>query len=220
MVLAVPRRVRTGTPRRGIIYGFKVIHPVRPHTIVWGYVGQTRQRVSEREAQHRDVQPWADTIAGEWSTDPVTGVRYQAVVLDAGDWDDVEIDDWEQVWIDRLQPLYNILGNRRNPHRVKPWVAKRQRHTRDRAAGHPLWQPPHPVNVTRRRPLRPAREVQAVPRPVAFRLNWGWVVPVQVWIVGTAGLGWLTGEWLASVAATGVVAAGLGGYRALRRRRR
>lgn len=219
MVLVVPRRVRTGVRRRGIIYGFKVIHPERLDTIVWGYVGQTRQRVSEREVQHRDVQPWADTIVGEWQLDPVTGVRYQAVVLETGDWDDVEIDDWEQVWIDRLQPLYNIVGNRHNPRRVKPWVAKRQRHTRDRAAGRPLWQPPHPVQVSRRRPLTPVRQPQPAPRPVAFRVNWGWIVPLQVWIVGTAGLGWWTGQWPASIAATGVVAAGVAGWRAFRHRR-
>lgn len=219
MVLTVPRRVRTGVRRRGIIYGFKVTHPDRPGVVTWGYVGQTRQRVSEREGQHRDVQPWADTIVGEWFTDAATGVRYQAVVLEAGEWDEAEIDDWEQVWIDRLQPLYNVQGNWRNPHRVKPWVAKRQRHARDRAAGRPLWQPPHPVTVSRRRPLSPPRQPQPTRRPAAFRVNWGWVVPVQVWIVGTAGLGWWTGQWPASIAATGVVAGAVGGYRAFRRRR-
>jgi hypothetical protein len=191
--------------RRGIVYGYHVYHPETGQVVI-GYVGQTRWP-DLRDEQHREKQPWADTIVGD------------IFVIDEGDWDEGELDARELAYINAYQPLYNIVGNRRNPHRIKPWVAKRQRHARDRAAGRPLWQPPHPVNVSRRRPLRPSRRTEPLALP-QVRVGWGWVVPVQVWLVGTAGLGWLTGQWPASVAATGVVAVGLGGWRAYRRRRR
>lgn len=197
-VLAPPRtRVR-----RGIVYGFYVIHPITGE-VCWGYVGQTRQELGDREDQHRECQPWADTIVGDARRDPITGRVYQAVILAQGDWGDAELDARELNYINYLKPLYNIVGNRSNPYRVKPWEAKKQRHQRDRAAGRPLWKP-QPKRIPASRP----EVVRYVPRrtPVPFRINWGLVLLAQVWIVLAGGMVWATGgRWLLSLGASTAV---------------
>ena len=193
MTVTVPRtRTRQPTKRRGIIYGFYVTHPITGQ-VCWGYVGQTRQQIWEREDQHRESQPWADTIVGDSYADPITGRVYQAVELARGEWDDAELDDCELHYIRMLRPLYNIIGNLDNPYRVKPWDAKKQRHQRDRMAGRPLWKP-QPKRV----PLRRPDSVGYVPRqrPVPFRINWGGLLLAQVWILAVGGLVWATGNWV------------------------
>lgn len=187
----------TKTKRRGIVYGFYVTHPITGE-VCWGYVGQTRQQIWEREDQHREDKPWADTIVGDSYVDAITGRVYQAVELARGEWDDAELDDCELHYIRMLRPLYNIVGNRANPCRVKPWDAKKQRHQRDRIAGRPLWRPqPHRV------PLRRPDSVGYVPRrhPAPFRINWVAVLLAQVWILMVGGLVWATGgNWTVGLA--------------------
>jgi hypothetical protein len=204
----LPRQpVRTrNRVRRGIVYGFYVTHPITGE-VCWGYVGQTRQDLDDREDQHRECQPWADTIVGDARRDPITGRVYQAVILAQGDWDDTELDAREIGYINYLKPLYNIVANRSNPSRVKPWEAKKQRHQRDRAAGRPLWRPtPKRVPISRPDVVR----YQPRRRPVPFRINWGLVLVAQLWIVFTGGMVWASGgHWLLSLGASTAVVVGL-----------
>jgi hypothetical protein len=206
ITLTRPPDRRAKLKRRGVVYGFKVTHPVTGE-VCWGYVGQTRQQIWEREDQHREDKPWSDTIVGDYFQDPITGRIYQAVVLAEGEWDDAELDARELSYIRSLLPLYNIVGNMANPCRVKPWDAKKQRHLRDRAAGRPLWHPT-PKRVPAQRP----EVVGYTPRrhPVPFRVNWGLVLVAQLWIVFTGGMVWATsGRWLLSLGVSTAVVVGL-----------
>lgn len=189
ITLTRPPDRRAKVKRRGVVYGFKVVHPTTGE-VCWGYIGQTRQQVWEREDQHREDKPWSDTIVGDYFQDPITGRVYQAIVLAEGLWDDAELDARELSYIRSQRPLYNIVGNRANSCRVKPWDAKKQRHQRDRAAGRPPWRPT-PKRVPAPRP----DVVGYTPRrhPVPFRVNWGAVVLAQLWIVAVGGLLWITG---------------------------
>lgn len=197
MTATVLRPRRTQVKRHGAVYGFKVTHPVTGE-VCWGYVGQTRQQVWEREDQHRECQPWSDTIVGDYFQDPITGRLYQAIVLAEGLWGDAELDARELSYIRNLRPLYNIVGNRANPCRVKPWDAKKQRHQRDRAADRPPWRP-----TPKRVPVSRPEVVGYTPRrhPLPFRVNWGAIVLAQVWIAMVGGLWWATaGQWQVSLA--------------------
>jgi hypothetical protein len=111
------------TRRRGIVYGINVVHPSTGRVML-GYVGQTRQTLEARETQHREVQPWADTIVG------------RAYVIEVGWWTDVELDAREVWHIHRWLPLYNIEHNMANPWRIPPWTAVEQRQARE-----PGWRP-------------------------------------------------------------------------------
>ncbi|GAB7053147.1 hypothetical protein [Catenuloplanes indicus] len=141
---------RTG-PRRGIVYGFNVRDP-QTGIVYLGYVGQTRQLLRAREAQHRTDQSWADIIDGG------------AFVLEEGVWSDGELDRREVAAIQRLRPLFNIAGNEANPDRIPPWEAVAARHLRDDAAGRPRW-----VAPPKDRP-RPGKR-QEIPTPAQLGMT-------------------------------------------------
>ncbi|WP_345509450.1 hypothetical protein [Phytohabitans houttuyneae] len=115
--------------RVGVVYGIYVLHPVTGN-IVLGYVGKTRQSLRVREGQHRDEQPWADTIVGS------------AFVIAKGVWTEAQLDACEQHHIRSLRPLYNIDHNGGNPNRIPPWEAVAQRQARE-----PGWTPHQPPAV-------------------------------------------------------------------------
>jgi hypothetical protein len=146
--------------RPGVVYGIRTLDP-DTGTVILGYVGQTFQRLWQREAQHREDQPWSDLIVGE------------AFVIAQGWWTCAEIDEVEAVHIRALAPAYNYEHNLNNPNRVPIWLAQRQRAERDAVAGRPVWVPqqrrtrPHPVVASR--PRRPSR--RRWPRP-ARHLAW------------------------------------------------
>lgn len=134
-----PRQPRTATAktgqRLGIVYGIRVIHPTTGQ-IALGYVGKTRQRLRTREGQHRDEQPWSDTIVGA------------AFVIAQGMWTEAQLDAVEQHHIRTLLPLYNIDHNLANPRRITPWDAVAQRQARE-----PGWIPgKRPVPLPRYAP--------------------------------------------------------------------
>lgn len=150
MASGIPRQRSRGTRlpvsdrRRGIVYGFWVVHPLTGQRVL-GYVGQTRQALRAREAQHRAEQPWADTIVGP------------AVVIAEGAWTNGELDAHEVRQIQALRPLYNIDHNRTNPNRILPWDAVAQRQARE-----PGWQPPtkNTVRIPRQRGPIPSSRVR------------------------------------------------------------
>jgi hypothetical protein len=200
-------RTRPGTRkpangrRTGIVYGIRVIHPLTGQ-IVLGYVGQTRQRLRAREGQHRDDQPWSDTIVGE------------AFVIAQGMWNKAELDWYEQVCIQRMLPLYNIDHNRANPYRIKPWDAIAQRQARE-----PGWTP-------NRRPATP------YPRFAPYIgwgwKQWRRVVLVAIWLTLACLLWWAgadvwrgwDGPLYGGIGSTVVVVASLLAWRLQRPKRR
>lgn len=107
---------------RGAIYAASVVHPITGLRCRYGYLGKTRQRPSERWAQHEGRssryrgpgQPWSDTII-EWRV-----VKSFEHVSDAGLW-------WAEVWrIVLFLPLYNYQWNTHNPRRIPKYVAARR----------------------------------------------------------------------------------------------
>jgi hypothetical protein len=115
--------------RPAVIYAYDVAHPFTGQPVL-GYVGQTVQRLEERDEQHRDVQPWYDTVLPEsprviWSGEPTAA----------------ELDALELGFIRDLKPLYNFEGQEHATHRITKPDAVSQRHARDRSAGLPLWSP-------------------------------------------------------------------------------
>lgn len=115
---------------RGIVYGFNILDPATNRVLV-DYVGQTVQKMEDRERQHRgqdltreaQEQPWSDLIVGK------------PFVIEEGRWTAAELDERERFHIRRLRPRYNYVHNLDNPNRIPIYKARRQRDERDRARG-------------------------------------------------------------------------------------
>lgn len=154
--------------RPGIVYGINVVHPVTGE-VVLGYVGKTRQQLASRERQHREEQPWADTIVGS-----------AYVIVEHQGWSEAELDHAEQTHIRALKPIYNIDHNRNNPNRIPPWQAIEQRQAREAARGNPNWKP-----------------IKLAARPRSAWARWwrrrlpGLVVGAVLWLAAAAVLLWL-----------------------------
>lgn len=159
-----------------------------------GYVGQTVQRLSARDDQHRGVtggpdgspakcQPWSDLIVGS--------VR----VVEQGLWTEAELDERERFHIERLKPRYNHEHNGGNPLRVPIYVARRQRDARDAARG-VVPQTWAPARV-------PASRWRAVKRVLRSRWSW-WTV---AWLAAFAVLSDISGQDL-TVGARALTASG------------
>lgn len=131
--------------RPGIVYAILTKHD-RTGKVGVGYIGQTRQALEARIAQHRMSQPWSDRIV-------------RVMVVDRGDWTDAQLDRAEitairrgiivpEVSRSRQRPWYNIDHNMDNRRRVKPWDAVRWRRERE-----PGWKPTK-VWKDRKRPVK------------------------------------------------------------------
>jgi hypothetical protein len=178
---AASRRRAPRGPCRGIVYGFNILDPDTREVRV-DYVGQTVQRLDERERQHRGQdlstdaaeQPWSDLIVGK------------PFVIEEGRWTAVELDERERFHIHRLRPRYNYEHNLANPDRIPIPVARRQREERDRARGVPT--------PTWDRSCRPsaASGRQRGGRPRSYRwLRSKPALLAYLWLVLATGL-WLT----------------------------
>jgi hypothetical protein len=200
--------------RRGVVYGIRTLDPENG-AIVLGYVGQTFQALADREAQHREDQPWSDLIVDE------------AFVIACGWWTCAEIDAAEALYIRALRPTYNFEHNLDNPQRVPIWVARQQREQRDAVAGRAPWVPPHRPDARRPRRTtvqprrRPAR--RRWPRPVR-RLAWRAIVwltlAATIFAAEPMSTPFATAAGSSVVLASAVMALPLLGRRRRRRRRR
>src|SRR5215207_3167943 len=112
----------------GLVYAIDTINPATGQTVL-GYIGQTRQALADREAQHRETQPWADLMPGP------------ARIIWQGEPTDAELDTIEVEFIRELKPLYNFDGQEGADHAMPKWQAVEARHARDRRAGREPWEP-------------------------------------------------------------------------------
>jgi hypothetical protein len=168
-------RPRADARRHGIIYGLHILDPDTSQ-VATDYVGQTFQRLSAREEQHRQCQPFADLIVGE------------AGVIEEGRWTQDEIDEREAFHTHRLMPRYNYEHNLDNPRRIPIPQARRERAARDAARGVVPWTPPEPAREPRREAARRApRRLSARARRVRTRLG----VVVVSWPLATGLLWWV-----------------------------
>jgi hypothetical protein len=115
--------------RRGIIYAYSTLDPVTGKREHWAYVGQTRQELERRHAQHMGMtnrqkrQPWSDLypeirIVFEFSSCP----------------------DWWLDWVEKIvikftYPRYNYIHNLKNPRRITKMDAEKDRQLRDLRKG-------------------------------------------------------------------------------------
>lgn len=136
------------------LYRFWVEHPVTGEEVL-GYVGETVRQPFARLMEHVDVQPWIDTVT-RWEREPFVYAGKRAVL------------EAEAAAIRAERPLYNVRGNERNPDRIIPPVAIRQRRARDLQRNKPRWV--HPDDRGESTPIVTDRRV-SVPR------KW---TPVQV----------------------------------------
>jgi hypothetical protein len=181
--------------RRSVVYGIPTL-PVDKRTgqilpgmpPVVGYIGKSVQTVWQRQQQHRDSQPFSDTICGgSW-------------VIEEGYWTDAELAAKEEWWIRNgvalvprqkpQRPVYNYEHNTTNPDRIEVWRAREHRQARE-----PGWEPSSP-GIPRQRASRPARK-QSRRAPVWLSRWWrrnrwpvvGWSL---VWGLLVAGI-WRVG---------------------------
>lgn len=118
--------------RPAIVYAYSVIDPERSTLtrlvrILWAYVGQTRQPLAVRHAQHmgfdtryqNHAQPWSDLY-------PEVRIVWQ------GKCPDFALDLIEKYYIKRHKAVYNYMHNTKNPHRIPKYEAIEQRKRRDR----------------------------------------------------------------------------------------
>lgn len=120
--------------RPAIVYAYSIIdlekssdeYLVRE---LWAYVGQTRQELASRHAQHMGndsryrgkAQPWSDLYP-------------EVRIIWKGKCPDFILDLIEMYYIKRRKPLYNYIHNTRNPRRIPKYLAVQQRSDRDRLA--------------------------------------------------------------------------------------
>ncbi|MDG4792035.1 hypothetical protein O7626_40175 [Micromonospora sp. WMMD1102] len=159
--------------------------------VVVGYVGKSRQTVKQREEQHRDCQPFSDTIVGgSWT-------------IEEGWWTDAELDAREQYYIKHgvtlapgqapQRPVYNYEFNTDNPDRIEIWRAVEHRQRRE-----PGWVPPPKDRVPRPRrasgPQTPTRASRSRLARWWDRRRW-WVSGLAVLWLAFFAVG-LRGSWL------------------------
>lgn len=104
----------------GTVYAYDTYHPTTAEPVL-GYVGQTRRPIGQRDAEHRETQPWADLITPG-----------QPHILWEGDATPAELDGIEMRLIRDLRPLYNYDGQEGERHAVSLPEAQTQRYHRDR----------------------------------------------------------------------------------------
>jgi hypothetical protein len=112
--------------RRGIIYAYSTIDPLTGQREHWAYVGQTRQELALRHAQHMGFdkrqkrQPWSDLY-------PEIRVIFE--FKSCPNW---WLDLVEKLTIKFTYPMYNYIHNLNNPRRVDLRLAESSRRERDR----------------------------------------------------------------------------------------
>lgn len=112
--------------RKGIIYAYSTLDPLTGEREQWAYVGQTRQELALRHAQHMGFdkrqkhQPWSDLY-------PEIRVVFEFR----------SCPDWWLDWVEKLvikftYPRYNYIHNLNNPNRITIPQAESARKERDR----------------------------------------------------------------------------------------
>lgn len=120
--------------RPAIVYAYSCLDPHKSNDTItvrnlWAYVGQTRQTLDARHAQHMGYdtryktkgQPWSDLY-------PDVRIEWQ------GRCPDFVLDLIEMYYIKKYKPLYNYMHNTRNPDRIEKYQAVKERQERDRLA--------------------------------------------------------------------------------------
>jgi hypothetical protein len=171
-----PPRQDPNVRRKGRIYLFRTlrVHESGPRvglvldgSTEEGYVGKTRQTLSQREQQHRggapdgEVTEFEDLEEQPWFEITVGGIQ----LLEQGMWTDDELAERERFWIRQIGPRYNYVDNLNCKRRIPKPVAREHRDARDRAKGLPPrdWPAfgtapqPRQTPATRPTPPRPAR---------------------------------------------------------------
>lgn len=93
------------------------------------YVGKSRRARGVRTEEHREDKSWGDLIVGE-------------TVLWEGECTDAELHETEMRLIREVRAPYNWEGQEGAAWYVPKAVTLKERHTRDEAAGRPLWVDP------------------------------------------------------------------------------
>lgn len=157
-VRSAPTR-RATARRAGIVYVYETRRVDRrgmpADGVEVGYVGQTRQALEQRDAQHRGRRPNRN---GHLCPQPWSDLIVSVRVAERGVWDDARLDGREAHWIGSLRPRWNWELND-GPHRIGILEARAMRDVRDRAAGvvPRQWAPlrgAFPVVTSRRRDRR------------------------------------------------------------------
>ncbi len=89
------------------------------------YVGQTGSR-SARDLEHIYGGGKFKALPKPWSD-----LKPRVYSLPSFHWWKWSREFTERFWIVLLLPVYNVQHNTKNPRRIKPWVAQRQRAVRD-----------------------------------------------------------------------------------------
>jgi hypothetical protein len=115
--------------RPGIVYAYSTLDPDTHKREPWSYIGQTRQALAARHAQHMGVDSRYQSQAQPWS-DLYPDVR----VVWKGRVPDFLLDFLEMLYIKKYLPLYNYMHNTKNPRRIPKHQAVKARKNRDRLA--------------------------------------------------------------------------------------
>jgi hypothetical protein len=115
--------------RPAIVYAYSTLEPDYHEREPWAYVGQTRQELASRHAQHMGYDRRYQTQAQPWS-DLYPDIR----IVWQGRVPDFLLDFIEMMYIKRYRPLYNYIHNTKNPRRITKVEAVKARKTRDRLA--------------------------------------------------------------------------------------
>jgi len=112
--------------RPAIVYAYSCIDPKTGLREMWAYVGQTRQELMRRHAQHMGNDSYYKNKAQPWS-DLYPDVR----IVWQGKCPDFYLDLIEMFYIKRHKAVYNYIHNTRNPRRITKLQAQEQRRNRD-----------------------------------------------------------------------------------------
>jgi hypothetical protein len=120
--------------RPAIVYAYSCLDLTRTTDTfivrdLWAYVGQTRQELSSRHAQHMGNDPRYKGKAQPWS-DLYPEVR----IIWQGKCPNFILDLIEMYYIKKHRPLYNYIHNTTNTRRITKYDAVAQRRDRDRLA--------------------------------------------------------------------------------------
>jgi hypothetical protein len=116
--------------RPAIVYAYSCLDPATLLREWWAYVGQTRQELASRHAQHMGFDPRYKNHAQSWS-DLYPEVR----IVWQGKCPDFVLDLIEKYYIKRHKAIYNYIHNTKNPRRIPKYAAIEQRRQRDRLRG-------------------------------------------------------------------------------------
>lgn len=192
------RRPAVATRRYAAVYGIPTLvvddaGQIVGGLVVVGYVGKTRQRVKQREIQHRDERPFSDLIVGgSWA-------------IEEGFWTDAELNDREAYYIRRgavlvpgqepQRPVYNYEHNLGNPQRIEIWRAEQHRQARE-----PEWVPPVKGGRIPQQRRQPGFQSPARPR-ASRRIRWTrGRVRFVCWAALWAAVAVISGGWTAASA--------------------